>query len=110
MDSIVNLIVGQLATNPLVQGAIVSLVVAKLREVFAGMDAAAKDPSQVKNVQFLVAGLSLLATLGTAWSTGHLSNLDPQLVTNFVTTLVGALAAHTAGQDVKRAVAEVKKK
>jgi xanthine/uracil permease len=113
MDSIVNLIISQLLNNPLIQGSLVSLVVAKLRDVFKGMDAAAKDPAQVKNVQLLVGLLSLVVTLGTAWAGGHLSQVDPQVisgvVTNLISVLVGAMATHQVGQDIKKAVAQAKK-
>ncbi len=108
MDSIVNLVVNQLISNPLIQGAAISLVVSKLRDVFKNMDAAAKDPNQAKMVQLLVMGLSLVATLLTAWSQGHLAQVDPQEIVNFLTVLLAAFGTHDVGSGVKKAIAAKK--
>ncbi len=113
MDSIVNLIISQLLNNPLIQGSLLSLLISKLRDIFKGIDAAAKDPNQVKQVQVLLGFLSFVVTFGTAWTTGHLSEIDPQVLTgvvsNLLTVVLAALGTHQAGKDIKKAVAQAKK-
>lgn len=91
----------QFLANPILQGAVISVLVARLRDVFAQLDAAAKDPSQVKNVQMLVMGLSLVVSLLTAWAQGNLHNLDPKAITDFVQVIIAALGTHQLGKDVK---------
>lgn len=113
MDKLVAMVLSQLMSNPvLVQMAIgmaISVIVAKLKEAAPALDAAAKDPAQVKWVQILVMGLSLLATLAGAWATGNLHGVDPALVTAFLTTLAGAFSAHDVGASVKKQVEAAKK-
>lgn len=92
----------QFASNPLFQGAIISILVAKFRDFSKTLDEAAKDPAQVKWVQILVMGLSLLVTLLTGWTQGKLHELDPQAVVNFVTVLVTAFGVHQVGKDLKK--------
>lgn len=108
MEQLFSAMLAQLMSNPaLVQmaiGVVVSLVVAKLKGSFPAIDAAAKDPQSVKWVQLLVAGLSLAATLGTAWVSGTLHNVDPKLISDFLTTLATALAVHDVGSSVKKQV------
>jgi len=106
MDQLFKLLLDQFMSNPAIQGVVVSIALAKLRDIFKGLDSAAKDPAQVKNVQLLVGFLSLVVTLLTAWSTGHLSQVDPKLLENFLTVVIAALGTHTLGQDVKKAVAK----
>ena len=106
MDQLFKILLDQFMSNPAIQGVVVSIALAKLRDVFKGLDAAAKDPSQVKNVQLLVGFLSLVVTLLTAWSTGNLSQVDPKLLENFLVVVIAALGTHTLGQDVKKAVAK----
>jgi len=108
MDALMKLVLDQLMSNPAIQGLVVSLLVAKLRDFFASLDTAAKDPAQVKWVQLLVMGLSLAATLLTAWSQGHLGQVNTQEVVAFVTTVLSAFGAHTVGQDVKKQIAAKK--
>lgn len=108
MEQLFSAMLAQLMSNPaLVQmaiGVVVSLIVAKMKEAFPKIDAAAKDPEKVKWVQLLVAGLSLAATLGTAWASGTLHNVDPKLVSEFLTTLAAAFMAHDLGSSVKKQV------
>ena len=113
MDALLKMVLGQLMSNPVLVnmaiGMAISVVVAKLKEVAPGVDAASKDPAQVKWVQILVMGLSLLATLGSAYATGTLHSVDPQLVTAFLTTLATALATHDVGSSVKKQIEATKK-
>lgn len=113
MDKLVSMVLSQLMSNPQIMqmaiGMAISVIVAKLKEIAPALDAAAKDPAQVKWVQILVAGLSLLATLGSAWATGNLHGVDPALVTAFLTTLATSLATHDVGSSVKKQVEAAKK-
>ena len=101
-------LVNFLLTNPAAQGVIVSVVVAKLRDVFSSLDTAAKDPARVKEVQALVAFLSILVTVLSAWAGNKLTGIDPNLITNAVTAIIAAFGAHQIGTDVKAAVAAKK--
>ena len=99
---IFKVILDQFMANPVFQGAMVSILVAKAREFFQTLDNAAKDPQHVKWVQILIMGLSLLVTLLTGWAQGKLHELDPQAVTNFITVLVSAFGIHQVGKDLKK--------
>ena len=109
MDTLLNAVLNQLASNPaLVQMAIgmaISVIVTQLKNKFPALDAAAKDPAQVKWVQILVMGMSLLATLGTAWASGHLAQVDSTTITAFLTTVAAAFTSHDLGSSVKAQVA-----
>lgn len=113
MDKLVSMVLAQLLANPQILqmaiGMAISVIVAKLKEAAPALDAAAKDPKQVKWVQILVMGLSLLGTLLTAWATGNLHGVDPAAVTAFLTTLATALAVHDVGTSVKKQVEAAKK-
>lgn len=113
MDKLVSMVLAQLLANPQILqmaiGMAISVIVAKFKELAPTLDAAAKDPKQVKWVQILVMGLSLLATLGGAWATGNLHSVDPALVAAFLTTLAGAFAMHDVGTSVKKQIDAAKK-
>jgi|JI9StandDraft_1071089.scaffolds.fasta_scaffold55922_5 hypothetical protein len=109
MDALLKLIMDQLMANPAIQGMVISVLVAKLRDFFVSLDTAAKDPAQVKWVQLLVAGLSLAATLLTAWSTGHLGQVDTNAIVAFITTLLAAFGMNSLGSSVKKQVEAAKK-
>lgn len=100
----VKVLLDQFLTNPAFQGVMISLIVAKLRDVFKSLDAQAKDPDKVKNVQLLVLGLSVLTTLLSGWAGGHLAQVDPQTLVNFTTVILTSLGLHQAGKDVKAAI------
>jgi hypothetical protein len=103
---IFKVLLDQFLANPVFQGAMVSILVAKIRDFFQSVDSAAKDPAQVKWVQILVMGLSLLATLLTGWVSGKLHEVDPQAVINFVTVLLAAFGTHQVGKDIKSNVSK----
>jgi len=108
MDALWQALLNQLLTNPVLQGVVVSLLIARLRAWFSALDAAAKDPAQVKWVQLLVVVLSFLSTLASDWASGQLSSITPAMIQAFLTTVISALGVHTLGTDVKAAVAAKK--
>lgn len=97
-------LLSQLLTNPLLQGALISFVVAQLKKFMASLDTSEKDPAAVKNVQMVVVGLSFLVTVLTAWAGGHLGELDTAQLTNFVTILISSLGVNSLGKNVKAVV------
>ena len=114
MEALLNMVISQLMANPaLVQmalGMAISIVVSQMKNKFPAVDAAAKDPTQVKWVQLSVMAMSLLATLGAAWMSGHLAQVDSNTITAFLTTLAAAVTTHDLGSSVKTQVAAVKAK
>lgn len=99
-----NAILSNPTVAPLATGAVISLLVAGARNVFASVDKAAKDPNQVKIVQAVIVLLSVLSSLAGHWAQGNLSTVDPQELINVVATIVAALGIHQAGKDIKVAV------
>ena len=97
----VKMLMDQLLTNPMFQGACLSVCINKLKETFKSLDTSEKDPRTVKRVQILVMGLSLLCTLLTAWSTNHLASVDTTTLMNFITIIISALGTHKLGKDIK---------
>jgi hypothetical protein len=105
MNELLNL----LLHDPMLQGVVISLLLARLRVIFKSIDEKAKDPTQVKYVQLGVAAASLLATIASAYSTGSLEKIDMTQVQNFIVVVLAALGTHQLGKDVKDHVSNTPK-
>lgn len=92
----------QLLTNPMFQGAVVSLVVANLKNFFKSLDVSEKDPDKVKNVQMLVVFLSAVVAVLDAYVKGSMGQISADSIKGFVEILLGALGTHQLGKSVKK--------
>ena len=102
---ILNVLIEQLKTNHMLQGAVLSVVISQARNIFKTLDAAAKDPKHVAIVQALLVILSTVVSVGSAYLTGNLSTIPVDALVQSVivagTTILTALGMHQAGKDIK---------
>lgn len=101
-NEFLKVLMDQFLTNPVLQGAFVSLVVAQLRKVFKSLDAKAKSPEEVKKVQALVMVLSVAVSLLSAYASNSLNTHNPKELVDVIIVIISALGTHQGGQDVKR--------
>ena len=101
-------IVATLMSNPAVQAALlgtgVKVVVDQLKRLFKKVDENGVPEGYKMPVQLMVLVCSGLAAMGDLALKGQLSTYDPNLVANFLTTVVpvfaGAIATHFGGKVV----------
>lgn len=98
---VVKMLLEQFASNPMFQGAVLSLLIAQLKNFSVTIDSKVKDPANVNKVNGVIAFLSLLVTVLGAYAQGHLAQLDWTALLTSAQVFLSALGVHLLGTKLK---------
>jgi len=99
--SVLSSLATELGKQPLVQGAILSIVISQVQKLLVKADKLPDSPAIDKIVGQVVVGLSVLITVGNAYLNHTLESLPMQDAVNVLQVWIGAFATHNAGKAVK---------